>query len=213
MKDVLLIHEVTEEILNLPLEDYVLTFDDGLYSFWYYYPIIKRLNTEKYLFITTNMAWNAAVPRPQYPAKPAENIDITCYEAMADWESKDHKHNYISISEVEKVRGQPTAAKFWPTIIGGHGHNHLNFKKIWEEEGIMAFINAFSEDTLSMMEFFHTWWNFYPKYYSIPFNAEPEVFRGLLCDYGIHTVFGGERIDVEQILERKRNSSVEHISR
>ena len=32
MKPVLMLHEFKEEFLDLPLENYILTFDDGLYT-------------------------------------------------------------------------------------------------------------------------------------------------------------------------------------
>jgi len=46
-KKVLMIHEVTENLFNLPLENYILTFDDGLYSQYYHFKHFESIDTEK----------------------------------------------------------------------------------------------------------------------------------------------------------------------
>ena len=52
----LTIHSVKEEhFLKLRLDTYKLTFDDGLFSQYFYWPIIRRLETEKIFFISTNL--------------------------------------------------------------------------------------------------------------------------------------------------------------
>jgi len=51
MKPTLMIHEVQDFYLDLPLEDYILTFDDGLYSQFQYWNHFKKLKTEK-IFMT-----------------------------------------------------------------------------------------------------------------------------------------------------------------
>jgi len=54
MKFVLMIHEITEELFNLPLADYLLTFDDGTQDHWQYFKQIQAIPTEKIYFIITN---------------------------------------------------------------------------------------------------------------------------------------------------------------
>ena len=53
MKPVLMIHEVDESIFNKPLEDFVLTFDDGLYSQYKFIEAIDAIDTDKIFFIST----------------------------------------------------------------------------------------------------------------------------------------------------------------
>ena len=55
MKPILMIHEFKEEFLNLPLENYTLTFDDGLYTQYKFFNEIKKIDTEKYFFISSNI--------------------------------------------------------------------------------------------------------------------------------------------------------------
>jgi peptidoglycan/xylan/chitin deacetylase (PgdA/CDA1 family) len=53
-KPVLMIHKITDAILDLPLADYLLTFDDGTADHWQYFEQIKAIPTEKIYFIITN---------------------------------------------------------------------------------------------------------------------------------------------------------------
>jgi len=53
-KPVLMIHEITDAIFNLPLADYLLTFDDGTADHWQYFEQIRAIPTEKIYFIITN---------------------------------------------------------------------------------------------------------------------------------------------------------------
>lgn len=54
MKQTLMIHDFKSEYLDLPLEDYILTFDDGLVSPLEYWDEISRLDTQKIFFIPTS---------------------------------------------------------------------------------------------------------------------------------------------------------------
>ena len=54
-KPVLMIHEFSEFMLSLPLEDYILTFDDGLYTQYIHFDKIRELNTDKIFFISTGI--------------------------------------------------------------------------------------------------------------------------------------------------------------
>ena len=42
-KPVLMIHSIRPEYFELPLENYILTFDDGLYSQYHYYNKFKEM--------------------------------------------------------------------------------------------------------------------------------------------------------------------------
>lgn len=50
-----MIHDITEDIFSLPLENYILTFDDGLTKHYTYYDNFKKINTEKIYFIPTGI--------------------------------------------------------------------------------------------------------------------------------------------------------------
>jgi hypothetical protein len=53
-KPVLMIHNITDAIFNLPLADYLLTFDDGTQDHWQYFKQVRAVPTEKIYFIITN---------------------------------------------------------------------------------------------------------------------------------------------------------------
>lgn len=55
MKKVLAVHEFKEEYLDLPLEDYILTFDGGLLSQFSYIKELEKLNTDKIFFVPTGI--------------------------------------------------------------------------------------------------------------------------------------------------------------
>ena len=50
-KPVLMIHNIVDSIFKLPLEDYVLTFDDGTHDHYEYFLKFKSINTRKIYFI------------------------------------------------------------------------------------------------------------------------------------------------------------------
>ena len=52
-RPILMIHDFKKEYLDLPLEDYILTFDDGLRSPLRYWGEINALDTDKIFFIPT----------------------------------------------------------------------------------------------------------------------------------------------------------------
>ena len=53
-KPVLMIHHITEEMFSLPLEDYVLTFDDGTIDHYDYHKRFNQIKTQKIYFISSN---------------------------------------------------------------------------------------------------------------------------------------------------------------
>lgn len=53
-KPVLMIHHITKEIFDLPLEDYILTFDDGTVDHYDYFNQFCNIPTEKKYFIIAN---------------------------------------------------------------------------------------------------------------------------------------------------------------
>jgi len=50
-KPVLMIHTITSDMFDLPLADYVLTFDDGTYDHYTYFLEFKKIDTRKIYFI------------------------------------------------------------------------------------------------------------------------------------------------------------------
>jgi len=76
--DVLMIHDLKKEYFDLPLENYRLTFDDGLYSQYYYYPLLRGHSETLTFFITTSLIREGPV-RPQYAGRFLEHGEAGVY--------------------------------------------------------------------------------------------------------------------------------------
>ena len=50
----LVIHDVIKDYFELNLAAYTLTFDDGLFSQYYYYPLLGPVDSPKIFFIITS---------------------------------------------------------------------------------------------------------------------------------------------------------------
>ena len=55
MKPILIIHEFEERFFDLPLDQYILTFDDGLYTQYVFLEELKKIKTKKYFFISSGI--------------------------------------------------------------------------------------------------------------------------------------------------------------
>ena len=51
--ETLMIHDIRKDYFDLKLDPYALTFDDGLFSQYYYYPLFSRYRSELIYFIPT----------------------------------------------------------------------------------------------------------------------------------------------------------------
>lgn len=191
MKEMLMIHEVTKEMFELPLKDYILTFDDALYSFWYYWPLIREIPTMKMLFVPTGYIWNGS-KRPQFAHPPFDYLRLDSVEAMelGDMEP------YMTVDEVKQVSDDGL-------IIGGHGHDHLNFEEIYERESLNDFLDILRSDTQKMMEWFEDNLHYRPIHYVFPFCAEPRFMRDILRDeFYISEFYCRERVNVRRLLKK-----------
>ena len=131
MKPILMIHEVREEMFNLPLHDYILTFDDGLYTQYIYFDRIKQIDTEKIFFISTGIVADELMEQ--------SSQFIECHKAH-EWffTTGDAKH-YMNWSQIKEIHNTDRCT------IGGHGHTHKRM-------GIKNIIS----DVRSMLNIFNT---------------------------------------------------------
>jgi hypothetical protein len=180
VKDALMIHEVNEKILSLPLENYILTFDDGLYSQYYYRKELKKIKTEKILFISTMFV------RDKIDDEGI--VEITAEEARKNFKFD----GYMSVDEISEMRNK------YDFLVGGHGHKHLKFD--CTELNKTHVIESMVIDTERMILRFLDWFGFKPKMYAFPYNKEPKYLRAILKQYGIKYFFGSERKDVKELL-------------
>jgi len=113
--DVLMIHDLSEAHFGLPLDRYGLTFDDGLYSQYYYYPLLKAHPRPLTFFITTSLIRDAPA-RGRFDGNFLRHLNTGRYSHKAFIE-KD-LDCFMTAEEVRFLAEQPTVR------IGAHSHFH-----------------------------------------------------------------------------------------
>lgn len=174
MKPVLMIHEFAEWMLDLPLEKYILTFDDGLYTQYMYLDELMEIETDKIFFISTGIVASEDTVQ--------SNEFIQCAAAHeALFASGDTSH-YMKWSQIKELHNRPGCE------IGGHSnmHNSVNIRNILSDTRLMN--NTFKTHEL------------YPKSFCFPYNQENEVYRRLLIHNGYEHFYGKDRIDIYDIM-------------
>jgi hypothetical protein len=176
----LVIHEVKRSFFELPLHKYRLTFDDALYSQYYYLPLIDTIRTKKVFFVTPSMIGEGE-KRDQY-----DGVDKdwpSCYEAMAKWREEGDNSNYMRLSELWMLEDE----------IGAHGYHHL------KEYGSTLYVQTktLKDDTDKMIDWFTTNLGVKPSKYSFPHYEEPR-FGSQIISQQFSEVFVKNRTPIEK---------------
>ncbi|WP_408098574.1 polysaccharide deacetylase family protein [Peredibacter sp. HCB2-198] len=180
MKPVLMIHEVREWMLDLPLEDYILTFDDGLYSQYFYFDHFKKLKTEKYFFISTNIVC---------PEHVAQSNDFpTCEDAHKSFFENQSTSHYMKWSQIKEIYQTPNC------FIGGHSHNHHRH----DEKSIEKLYQNLNSDTEAMLSEFAKQ-GMKVESFCYPYNKQYVLYETLLKKKEFKIFFGDERIAIESL--------------
>jgi hypothetical protein len=181
MKPILEIHEWRKEFESLPLEDYILTFDDGLYSQFRARHFLKELNTEKIFFISSDII------RPKYQ-DPSKDV-ISCFEAHKKaFNNPPNKEDYMSWGEVKQMAGM--------FEVGGHSHYHRMYSKV----SLKDFYANLIADTERMFRNFKDNGIEITKF-CFPYNETYDgIYRVFLAREGIEDFYGGDRIPIEKLL-------------
>jgi len=111
----LMIHNIRREYLDLDLSKYRLTFDDGLYSQYYYSPLLKTDGPERVYFIISGFV------RPGSARKmfDGEHIDfIKSKKYMYDAVIKGKFDHFMRLEEIQALAAQKNVR------IGAHSHFH-----------------------------------------------------------------------------------------
>jgi hypothetical protein len=113
--DVVMFHDLRREHFELPLEGFRLTFDDGLYSHYYYLPRWEHHPQTLTFFITTSFIRPGAA-RPLFTDRMLEYREATFYaqRALIDREFSD----FMNTEEVQYLAGRPNVR------LGAHSHFH-----------------------------------------------------------------------------------------
>ena len=176
-----MIHEVTEKLFDLPLEDYILTFDDGLYSQYYYFDKLRLIPTEKIFFISSNIICNG----PQSMEFPA--CRVAHNKAFLG-----NTEDYMTVEQIKELMSDPL------TSIGGHSHTHTRlttYTKLIEK------LQHIKQDTDLMLAWFRNTLNFSPTKFCFPYNENYQgIYSSILKRYGFTEFYGQERKPVETLL-------------
>jgi hypothetical protein len=179
-KPVLMIHEVRDWMFDLPLEDYTLTFDDGLYSQYYHFPQFKSIKTEKIFFISTDII-STGVQSTNFP---------TCIEAHEKYRLG-NREDYMTVKQIRELMQDPLVT------IGGHSHNHTPLESLSLQEAY----NHIRLDTERMIDWFAIHLNFQPTKFCYPYNNDWNgLYKKLLSYYGFTEFYGKERIAIEDLV-------------
>jgi len=111
----LMIHDVRRAYFDLPLEQFQLTFDDGLYSQYYYLPLLENHPAPLVFFIATGFIQPGAargVFEGQW--RPYLKSKRYMYRAMIEKE----RDFYMTVDEVIRLAALPNV------VIGAHSHFH-----------------------------------------------------------------------------------------
>lgn len=176
-----MIHELSQAMFELPLEDYILTFDDGLYTQYKYLEQLKALQTPKIFFVSSNLVREAS------EAPSEEFIHCgTAHEKAFDG----NLENYMSWEEVLEIHNTEGCE------IGGHGHDHL---KLWEMKSTRDRYNSIASDTKAMVKTFKSH-GIKLQSFCFPYNYEDDLLSGVVKRHKIPYIYGN---DVKHLNKRR----------
>jgi hypothetical protein len=111
----LMIHDLRREYFDLNIDQYRLTFDDGLFSQYYYYPLLKDHPAELTFFITTSFI-QPGKARPMFAGEYITHLKTKKYGYRTFVENRyDH---FMTVEEIQAISARPNVR------IGVHSHFH-----------------------------------------------------------------------------------------
>lgn len=115
MKPYLMIHDWRRDYFDLDLDQYRLTFDDGLFSQYYYFPLLKSHPDELTFFITPSFI-RPGRARPKFAGEHLDHLKAKKYAYRTFIEKRfDH---FMVLPEIQELSSQPNVR------IGVHSHFH-----------------------------------------------------------------------------------------
>jgi hypothetical protein len=111
----LMIHDIRKEYFDLDLKSYRLTFDDGLYSQYYYFPLFKNHPDMLNYFVTTSFI-KPAKARKMYAGSPIAYLNTKKYMQRAFIEGQ--RNHFMTVEEIQIISQYPNVR------VGVHSHFH-----------------------------------------------------------------------------------------
>ncbi len=113
--DSLMIHNIRKEFFDLDLSGYELTFDDGLYSQYYYLPLFEKIDVPRVYFVSTGFV-RPGKRRGFFEGRylPYRKSRDYMYDAFVE----NKFDEFMTVEELKVVAGGRNAR------IGAHSHYH-----------------------------------------------------------------------------------------
>jgi len=181
----IMIHEVDKKILSFMIEHIkdtdILTFDDGLFSCFYYWPGLRDLfpKNKKIFFISTGLV--------RQDDSVGEK-DMTCEDALYSFSKTTDRSSYMSWKEIKIIREEGG-------IIGGHGHLHFGKYKT-------SLVSSLGAELEQMKEEFekNLGSSYSLEYYACPYNKNHRIEQAFLGKDV--EILGRERYDIRELMGR-----------
>lgn len=176
---VLMVHEVEPWMFDLDLSSFdLITFDDGLYSQFFYRSEFLKLNIPLKYFISTNII-STGKQSLEFPS---------CSESHKRFFESGDTSNYMTWEQITELHNTRNCT------IGGHSHSHLKYEDIKLRE----LHNLLIEDNNSMFAEFHQR-QIVIRDYCHPYNIVVPLRTGMLEAAGVVNFYGSERIAIEDL--------------
>lgn len=183
MKPVLMVHEVDERLFDLPLEQYILTFDDGLFTQYKYIDQLLEIPTTKVFYITTG----TICTHTNYQSQRF----ITCTEAHEKYFNTGVTEDYMTWNQIRNL------SSLQGCYIGAHSHSHKNYR----HDNLP--VSHIIDDVKIMKRSFMDNLGYIPEEFCFPYNYMPAVYSRYIQHKGFKTTYSTNRVDVNDLLLEK----------
>ena len=168
-----MLHEIEDNMFDYPLQDYILTFDDGLYTQYIHFDKIKKIDTEKIFFINTGIV----------ASEQTDQSDeyIKCHLAHNKLFKTGDLSHYMNWSQIQEIGRDPQCE------IGAHSHMHVRHTGFNTIRDTKLMMKCFSDK------------NFNPERFCFPYNDDNEVYKCILRQHGFTKFYGMNRVDIHDL--------------
>lgn len=174
-----MVHEIEPWMFELDLSSFdLITFDDGLYSQYFFMNEFLKYNIPLKYFISTNIV---------SPGKQTMEFP-SCRVAHERFFKNGDTSNYMTWKQIQKIHNTPNCT------IGGHSHYHIKYEDIKLRE----LHNLLIEDNNLMFAEFHKH-EIKIADYCHPYNIVVPLRTGMLEAAGVMNFYGDERIAIEDL--------------
>jgi len=149
--------------------DIILTFDDGLYSNWWYFKKLNNIFNGPKIFLVNADIVLSANELKEHKLK----VDIECTEAHENYFRNNDASAYMQMIHLKAI------SQYQNCFIGWHTNNHTDLTFPDENISLKDKIIFFKEDIQKAKEFFETL-ELPLKHFQFPYNKEDQIYLSLL---------------------------------